>query len=164
MLSISKKYLKVAITFGLVVGVLAYAELGFKFIPQPDHKSIHLDIYGWDSIMKRVNSHIKDRKKEAIGVPNWTLASRALYYNRDFNSTLYLLDNREDQFDIWEDNKSIGKDMFVINTTRFDKNITGYMKCDSFTPIDNFDVKLHGNIVNSILVTECKNYQGLKNE
>ena len=162
MLDISKKYLRVAIVFGLVIGVLAYAELGLKFIPQPDHKSIHLDIYGWDSIMKRVNSHLKNTQKEAIAVPHWTLASRALYYNRDFNSTLYLLDDREDQFDIWEDNKSIGKDMLVINTTRFDRDIKEYMKCDTFRDIDKFDIKLHGNIINTILVTECKNYKGIK--
>jgi hypothetical protein len=36
MLSISKKYLKFAIGFGLIISALAYGELGFKFMPSPD--------------------------------------------------------------------------------------------------------------------------------
>ncbi len=162
MLNISKKYLKFAIGFGLVIGVIAYGELGFKFIPQPDNKSIHLDIYGWDKIMSRANSHIADTQTQAIGVTNWTLASRALYYNRDYNSTLYLIDEREDQFDIWEDNKKIGRDILIINTKRFDKDISKYMSCDSVTLVDEFDIVLNNHNVNSLMLFNCKNFQGLK--
>uniref|UniRef100_UPI0026253A80 glycosyltransferase family 39 protein n=1 Tax=Sulfurimonas sp. TaxID=2022749 RepID=UPI0026253A80 len=45
MLEISKKYVKYAIIFGLFISLLAYAELTFKFIPQPNYQSIHRDIY-----------------------------------------------------------------------------------------------------------------------
>jgi hypothetical protein len=162
MLSVSKKYLTFAIGFGLVIGAIAYSELGFKFIPQPDNKSIHLDIYGWDKIMSRANRHIIDTQTQAIGVTNWTLASRALYYNRDYNSTVYLIDKREDQFDIWEDSKKIGRDLLIINTKRFDKDISKYMSCDSVTLVDEFDIVLNKYKVNSLMLYNCKNFQGLK--
>lgn len=158
----AKKYIKFAIGFGLVVGMLAYAELGFKFIPQPDHKSIHLDIYGWPEIIKRANKHIKNPQKEALGVANWTLASRALFYNLNYDSKLYLIDKREDQFDIWEDKEKIGKDIFLINTTRFDKEPSTFMRCDSLKRVEDFDIQLNNYIVNNIVIFKCSNFQGMR--
>ena len=157
-----KKYLYFAISFGLLLSALSYAELAFKFIPQTDYNSIHRDIYSWDKIMKRANSFMHDNSKEAIAVTNWTLASRAIYYNRDYNSSIYLIDKRNDQFDIWEDNRSIGKDLIVLNTHFFKKNINDYMRCEKVQNLDSFDIILNDNIVNSIKLTKCSNYQGLK--
>jgi hypothetical protein len=162
MLQISKKYLKFAIGFGLFISLVAYAELGFKFIPQPDYQSLHRDIYAWDTIMKKANEQITDKNKEAIAVTNWTLASRAMYYNRDYTSTVYLIDSRNDQFDIWEKDKAIGKDLLVINTKAFNKNIQKYMKCSKVIQYSKFDIILNDSKVNTIQFTTCKNYQGLK--
>jgi len=159
---LSMKYVKFAIGFGLLISSLAYAELAFKFIPFPDYKSVHRDVYGWDFIMKKANSHIKDVKKEAIAVPNWTLASRAIYYNEKYDSSVYLVDSREDQFDVWEDNLSIGKDLLFINTHFLNVNVEERVKCDKTFQVDEFDIILHQNIVNTIKLIRCKNYQGLK--
>jgi hypothetical protein len=162
MLDISKKYVKVAIAFGLIVSALAYAELTFKFIPFPDYKSIHRDIYGWDTIMKEANAVIKDRDKEAIAVTNWTLASRAMYYNHPYNTKVYLIDKRQDQFDLWEDKHKIGKDLVVIQTKFFHKNLQKYMQCDAVKPLKKFDITLNHHKVNSIELVMCKNFQGLQ--
>ncbi|MFT7005443.1 MAG: 4-amino-4-deoxy-L-arabinose transferase-like glycosyltransferase [Sulfurimonas sp.] len=162
MLQISKKYLKFAIGFGLIISLIAYAELGFKFIPQPDYQSLHRDIYGWDKIMLNANKQITDTNKEAIAVTNWTLASRAMYYNRDYDSTVYLIDDRNDQFDIWEKDTAIGKDLLVINTNSFSKDIQKYMKCSKVIKHSKFDIILNNSKVNTIQFTTCKNYQGLK--
>jgi len=162
MISISKKYLKFAIIFGLFLSTLAYAELAFKFIPQPDYKSVHRDIYGFDEIIKRANKYITDPDKDALAVTNWTLASRALYYNRDYNSSLYLIDKRYDQFDIWEDKNIIGKNLLVITTHFFKKDISKYISCDKVSKIDEFDIILNKNRVNSVKLTRCTNFQGIK--
>jgi hypothetical protein len=162
MLSISKKYIQFAIYFGLIISAVAYAELGFKFIPQPDYNSLHRDIYGWDEIMKKANEQIKDNQKEAIAVTNWTLASRAIYYNRDYNSSVYLIDKRYDQFDIWEKESAIGKDLIVINTHFFKKDVAKYMKCDKIIYNNEFDIVLNKNKINTIKLVTCKNFQGLK--
>ena len=156
------KYLKFAIGFGLILSALAYAELAFKFIPQKDYQSLHRDIYGWDKIMKKANDLIKNPNKQALAVTNWTLASRAIYYNKDYNSNVYLIDNRYDQFDIWQKGTPIGKDLIVINTRFFKKEINNFMKCDKVIPHAKFDIILNSNKVNTIQLTECKNYQGLK--
>ncbi len=157
-----KKYLKFAITFGLLLSSIAYAELGFKFLPFPDYQSPHRDIYGWDMIMKKANEQIAFTANSALAVTNWTLASRAIYYNRDYNSSVYLIDDRKDQFDIWEKESAIGKDLLVINTYCFNKDIEKYMKCDQVVPHAEFDIILNSNKVNTVNLVTCTNYQGLK--
>lgn len=156
------KYLKFAIAFGLLLSALAYAELGYKFLPLPDYQSLHRDIYGWDEIMKKANEQITDPSAQAIAVTNWTLASRALYYNREYNSSVFLIDEREDQFDIWQKESPIGKDLVVINTHFFTKNIAKTMQCDEVIPHAKFDIMLNKKRVNTIEFVRCKNYQGLK--
>ena len=162
MLDISKKYVKFAIIFGLFISALAYTELVFKFIPQPDYKSIHRDIYGWDTIMKRANAAIKNDKNEALAVTNWTLASRAMFYNRNYPSKVYLLDKRKDQFDLWEEKHKKGKDIIIINTHFFHKNVASTMKCNRVYPIERFDINISKRRVNTIELVMCKNFQGLK--
>ena len=157
-----KRYLKFAIGFGLILSSVAYAELGFKFIPLPDYQSLHRDIYGWDKIMKKANEEIKQNPHAAIAVTNWTLASRALFYNKPYNSDVYLIDDREDQFDIWQKGSPIKKDLLVISTHFFKKDINKYMKCSKVIPHAKFDIILNSHKVNTVEFIECKNYQGLK--
>lgn len=161
-LQISKTYLKVAIGFGLLLSLLAYAELGFKVIPFKDYQSIHRDIYGWDIIMQEANKEAKKAQTKAIAVTNWTLASRAIYYNRSYNSEVYLLDARDDQFDVWQKHNPLGEDLIVINTHAFTKDIHNYLLCDKVIPNNKFDIILNDSKVNSIELITCKNYQGLR--
>ncbi len=156
------KYLKFSIAFGLILSALIYAELALKFIPQSDYQSLHRDIYGWKQIMQKTNEHIKDTKQEAIAVTNWTLASRAIYYNRSYDSSVYLIDKRDDQFDLWQDGSAIGDDLIVINTHFFKKDISKYMRCEKLSKVDEFDITLNSNKVNSVELFRCQNYQGLK--
>ncbi len=157
-----KKYLKFAIIFGLLLSSIAYAELGFKFLPFPDYQSPHRDIYGWDMIMEKANEQIANTPSSALAVTNWTLASRAMYYNRDYNSSVFLIDDRKDQFDIWEKESAIGKDLLFINTYCFKKEISQYARCDKVIPHAEFDIILSSNRVNKVHFVTCTNYQGLK--
>ncbi|MFA6195431.1 MAG: glycosyltransferase family 39 protein [Sulfurimonas sp.] len=169
-----RKYLKFAIAFGLFLSLFVYAELGFKFIPFPEYQSPHRDIYGWNTIMQEANAQIKNNPHAALAVTNWTLASRTIYYNRDYNSSVYLIDDRYDQFDIWEKESAIGKDLVFINSHFFKKDIAHTMKCDeviphaestsslSLTAHSEFDITLNANKIDTIQFVTCKNYQGLR--
>lgn len=157
-----KKYLHFSIAFGLLLSAIVYAELALKVIPFPDYQSLHHDIYGWDTIMQKANEQIANNPHAVLAVTNWTLASRALYYNRDANSSVYLLDKRSDQFDIWEKGSAIGADVLFINTHYFKKDIANYAKCDAVIPEPEFDILLNNNKVNTIAFVTCKNYQGLR--
>ncbi|MEA1916890.1 MAG: glycosyltransferase family 39 protein [Campylobacterota bacterium] len=157
----AKKYLNFSIIFGLVVTLILYLELIFKFIPLSDYNSPHRDIYGWDRIMQQANELLKPN--EALAVTNWTVASRAIYYNRNHNSELFLVDNnRYDQFDIWNSKSPINRDLIFINTHFFKEPIALKFRCDSVKKLKSFNINLNGSKVNSIELIECKNFKGYR--
>ncbi len=158
--TIYKKYVKFAVFFGLLLSIMLYAEVAFKFIPQDNYKSIHRDIYGWDIIMKRANKKLM--LNESLAVSNWTQASRAMYYNNSYNSTVYLIDDRYDQFDIWQHKLPIHQNILFINSYFFNNDIKKLMLCDHVNVVDNFDIKLNNYKVNSIRLIRCTNFQGIK--
>jgi hypothetical protein len=112
--------------------------------------------------MSNANEQITDASTQAVAVTNWTLASRAIYYNRNYDSALYLIDDRDDQFDVWEKDKPLGKDLVVINTHSFTKDIDAYMKCSKVIKHSEFDIMLNNSKVNTIQLVTCKNSQGLR--
>ncbi|MBN2816010.1 MAG: glycosyltransferase family 39 protein [Campylobacterales bacterium] len=156
-----KKYLKFAIGFGLTISALIYIEIATKLIPLPDENSIQLDIYGFEKIMQRANEQIKDPKKEAIAVTLWTLASRAIVYNAEYNSEVFLIDDRYDQFDIWEKSSALGKDLVFIDINFAHKDINATMRCNSVYQVESFAL-LQGSEAENIKLIKCINFQGLK--
>jgi len=158
-----KKYLRFALVVSLLITVIAYAELAFKFIPTPDYKSPLRDIYGFDQVMKGANSLIQDSDKEALAVTNWTLASRALYYNSGHHSDVYLADRRNDQFDLWQHGSPLGKDLLVINTHFYHRDVNAWMQCAEVEKARSLDIMLHGAKVNTIDYIWCRDFRGLKN-
>lgn len=156
-----KRYIKFAIFFGIFISSLIYIEVATKVFPLPDEK-LQLDIYSFKKVMKEANRYIKNPKKEAIGVINWTLASRAIFYNEKYNSKVYLLDNRKDQFDLWQKESPIGKDIVIIDIKFFHKDINKYLKCNGVKPLESFNiVQLHQK-EKFIKLLKCINYQGLR--
>ncbi len=158
----STKFITFAVGIGLLLSTFAYIELRYKIITFPKYKSIHRDIYGFDTIMQKANEEIKESSKEVLGVTNWTLASRAIYYNRNYPSKVYLIDKRHDQFDLWEKNMPIGKDVIFINTHFFHKDIKKTMRCSAVSKLSSFDLKINTMIENSIEFILCTNFQGMK--
>jgi 4-amino-4-deoxy-L-arabinose transferase-like glycosyltransferase len=157
-----KKYLYVALSVSMLITLVAYAELAFKFIPTGDYNSIHRDIYGFDTVMKEANALIEHPEREAIAVTNWTLASRAIFYNSAYKSDVYLLDGRYDQFDLWQHGSPRGRDLLVVNTHFFRADVTASMQCDAVEKARTLDIVLNGTKVNTIDYVWCRNFQGLK--
>ncbi|QSZ43085.1 phospholipid carrier-dependent glycosyltransferase [Sulfurimonas aquatica] len=155
------KYIKFSIGLGILLSSLIYLEVATKLIPLPDENSLHIDIYGFEKIMSEANKHIKEPQKEAIGVTIWTLASRAIVYNSKYPSDVYLLDKRHDQFDIWQKEAPLGKDMVVIDTPFAHKEIKNYMKCDSVQKLDAFKL-VKNEKEPAVTLYRCTNYQGLR--
>ncbi len=155
-------YLRGAIGFGLLISTLLYAELAFKFVPQPDYQSLHRDIYGFDKVVDEANALLNDPKHQAMAVTHWSIASRALFYNSAYTTQVYLIDKRYDQFDIWEESSPLGKDLLFINTHDFHTNVSKSMKCSTVNKAKTIDIMLNDNKVNTIDYIWCHNFQGLK--
>ncbi|MEA1982263.1 MAG: glycosyltransferase family 39 protein, partial [Campylobacterota bacterium] len=157
-----RNYLKIAITFGMTLSALIYLEVATKLIALPDIKSLQVDIYGFDKILKKANEQINNPKKEVIAVTHWTLASRTIFYNAQYESDVYLLDKRHDQFDIWENGSPLGKDLIVIDFSFAHQDTAKYMKCTSITEIESFNVVDENSEEKNIRLIKCSNYQGLQ--
>lgn len=157
-----QRYVYAAVGISGAVVLLLYAELRFTFLPFPAYKSAHRDLYGWETIMKRANAQIHHPKREALAVTNWSLASRALYYGRPYPADLYLIDDRYDQFDLWQHGSPKGKDLLFITTHDFKKDITASMRCDSVQEAERFDLTLGGRKVNTVTLTWCRHFKGEK--
>ncbi len=157
-----KRYIYFAVGFSGIVTLLLYAELRFKFLPMPDYQSIHRDLYGWDTIMKKAAGHITDPAHQAAAVTNWSLASRAIYYGRPYAVQTYLIDDRTDQFDLWQKGRPEGKDLLFITTHDFKNDITETMRCDAVEQVDSFDLDIGRHKVNTVTLTWCRNFQGLQ--
>ncbi len=157
-----KKYVYAAVALSGAITLLLYAELRFKFLPFPDYKSVHRDLYGWDTIMEHASGHITDKAHQAAAVTNWSLASRAIYYARPYGIDTFLIDGRYDQFDLWQHGTPEGKDLLFITTHDFRKNIEKSMRCDRVEEAETFDIELHGHKVNTVTLTWCRNFGGEK--
>jgi 4-amino-4-deoxy-L-arabinose transferase-like glycosyltransferase len=157
-----KRYAAAAVGLSGVIVALLYAELRFAFLPFPDYKSVHRDLYGWDTIMAHAAAQIEDPAHESPAVTNWSLASRAIYYGRPHGIDAYLIDHRFDQFDLWQKGTPEGKDLLFITTHDFKSDISKHMRCGRTEPAETFDLTLRGHKVNTVKLVWCRDFKGLR--
>lgn len=158
----AKKYTLFSILIGITLSALIYIEIATKVVPLPDENSLQLDIYGFEKIMNKANAEIKNPENEAIGVTLWTLASRAIVYNKKYASEVFLLDKRHDQFDIWQKSSPLGKDLIVIDISFAHKDIASYMQCDNVIELNSFNLIDESQEKKNIALIKCTNYQGIR--
>ena len=157
-----RKYVYAALGISGIITLLLYAELRFAFLPFPDYKSVHRDLYGWDEIMRHANAQIKDPAHESAAVTNWSLASRALYYGRPYRFETFLIDRRKDQFDLWQQGTPEGRDLLFITTHDFKKDINVSMRCARVEPAETFDLVLGAHKVNTVKLVWCRGFEGIR--
>ncbi len=145
----------------LAITLLLYSELAFKWIPTPPYQSPLRDIYGFDTVMAKANTALEAHPGAALAVPHWNLASRALYYNSPYDSDLFLIDTRTDQFDFWEGRAPLGRDLLFISTKAFKLPGKNRLECDTLLPGQSFDIELNETPVNRITLTWCLGYRAL---
>jgi hypothetical protein len=98
---------------------IALCLIGFGFVlsggivsSNPRNNPI-ADLYGWDQAGKTALALSKTHSVAGIAVQNWTLGSRIAWYARPL--PVFILDQRQDQFDLWFGNLKPGSDAIAIN-------------------------------------------------
>ena len=158
-------FLYVSIGLSLVLILFGYTELAGKFFSFPDYKSPFRDIYGYTAITEQADEIIKNdisAKPKAIAVTNWTMGSRVIYYSLPYRREVFVIDNRKDQFDLWEKKIPIGYDLLLLNSHFEDLNIAAYAHCKYVEVVGEKDLILNGSKVDSFKFVWCRNYQGVK--
>jgi hypothetical protein len=160
-----KNFLYFSIGFSLFLTLFIYVELAGKFFAFPDYKSPFRDIYGFSTIVGKADHIIKNDlsdTRKAIAVSNWTVGSRAMYYNLLYKNELFVIDNRQDQFDVWQANKPNGYDLLFLNSKFNNLDVEKQLLCDKTDIAARIDILLNGAKVDTVEYVWCRNYQGAK--
>ena len=160
-----RNYLIFSIGISLVLMLFAYTEVSGKFFTYPDYKSPFRDIYGFQQIAGQADKIMKNNKTaaaQAIAVSNWTMGSRTLYYSLPYKNEVFVIDDRKDQFDVWEKSSPIGYDLLFMNTHFHELDIEKYVTCDRVEKAGKIDLLLNGAKVDTVEYAWCRNYRGTK--
>jgi len=160
-----RNYLYLSIGLSLVLMLFAYTEVAGKFFKYPDYKSPFRDIYGFQKIAGQADIILKNDKTtahKAIGVSNWTMGSRTMYYSLPYRNEVFVIDYRKDQFDVWEKHSPQGYDILFLNTHFHELNIEKYVNCDRVEKAGKIDLLLNGAKVDTVEYIWCRNYRGTK--
>jgi len=160
-----RNFLYIAVGFSLIAMLFAYAELAGKFIPFPDYKSPFRDIYGYREMLAGADDIVKKNissRPKAIAVSNWTEGSRVMYYDMPYGHEIFILDDRQDQFDIWQKKSPMGFDILFINTEFHNTNVAKDVRCDHTAVAAKKDILLNAAKVNTVEYIWCSNYRGAK--
>ena len=160
-----RNFLYFSVGFSLVLTLFIYVELAGKFFTFPDYKSPFRDIYGFPSILRQADGILKKEisaAPKAIAVSNWTMGSRAMYYNLPYKNEVFVIDNRQDQFDVWQKNDPLGYNLLFLNTHFNELDIKKRVRCEQTDVAGKTDLLLNGAKVDTVEFVWCRNYQGTK--
>lgn len=161
-----KKYYKsliLAISVSAVLSLLLLFELGFKIFPAQSTASLYEGITGWETVMEEANKKLETiaGPKKALAVMNWTLGSRAMYYNSG-PTQVFVIDSRFDQFDIWVPESNLGYDLVVIvEAAKRDEHLA-HLNCAQLTAIGEHQTLIKDVPVNHFLYYHCAGFSGYK--
>ena len=101
----------------------------------------------------------KTNKIDSIVVQNWTLASRAAWYASP--TPVLVLDQRQDQFDLWFGQLPPGASALLINWSGMSFAIPtgdkpGFKKCE---PLESIEIQHFGQNLSKFDFSLCTNWQ-----
>lgn len=154
-----EKLARWAIGVSVVLAVVAHFELMFKVGRFEELKSPFRDIYGWDKAMKIASAKLLEvnSSEKALAVGNWSFASRAMVYS---DAPVFLIDDRADQFDMWQKDSPIGKNLLFIKPKTSDMDINKSYICKNVASMGEYDAILNGGVVEGFSFLLCEDFRG----
>jgi 4-amino-4-deoxy-L-arabinose transferase-like glycosyltransferase len=148
---------------------IALCLIGFAFVlyggivsSNPRNNPI-ADLYGWDQAGKTALALSKTHSVTGIAVQNWTLGSRIAWYARPF--PVFILDQRQDQFDLWFGSLKPGSDAIVVNWSAmpYARPVKGvqpdlqgaFNECQA---LERVEVRHLGRVLSHFDFSLCKNW------
>lgn len=138
-------------------------ETAFKVFPIKATAPLYEGIYGWPEMIEQANQELDkiNSDQKALAVMNWTLGSRALFYNEG-RSEVFVLDKRFDQFDLWNKRSPEGYDFIVLVEAAKKEEHLRYLECESLEPVGEKIAKIKEVPVNHFLYYHCAKFLRLK--
>lgn len=118
------------------------------------------DLYGWKIAGQKAAELSKATGATGIAVQNWTLGSRAAWYASP--TPVFILDQRQDQFDLWFGALPKGANVLLINWSgmSFGAPIGPKAAFERCEPLDSLEVLRFGQVLSKFDFSLCTNWQG----
>jgi len=102
----------------------------------------------------------KTTHAKGIAVQNWTLGSRTAWYAKPI--PVFVLDQRQDQFDLWFGPLPAGASVVLINWSGmpFNPPIGTNQAFERCEPLDELEVLRFGQVLSRFQFSLCSNWQG----
>ncbi len=134
----------------LAVVVLMSTGLGFR-IP-----NALKEVGGWPQVMREADQRLNS-ENERLAFLNWTYGSRALYYGRAIENRIVIVDDRQDQFDLWNPEDWTGRDLWVTQFSYDWKDPLSVLACDSLSEKQQSPVFVKGSELYQVIFQRCAN-------
>jgi 4-amino-4-deoxy-L-arabinose transferase-like glycosyltransferase len=149
----------------LLVGQILICLLGFGFvlaggISTSAVKSNPIaDLYGWKLAGQKAAQLAQASKVNAIAVQNWTLGSRAAWYASPLPT--FILDQRQDQFDLWFGELPAGASVLLINWSgmAFKPPVGRNLAFELCEPLDSLEIVRFGRVLSKFDYSLCRHWQ-----
>lgn len=149
----------------LLLGQLLICLLGFGFVLAGGITSTVVksnpiaDLYGWKLAGQKAAQLAQATKANGIAVQNWTLGSRAAWYAQPL--PVFVLDQRQDQFDLWFGQLPAGANVLLINWSgmSFRPPISGNLAFEVCEPLDQLEIIRFGQVLSKFDYSLCRNWQ-----
>ena len=149
----------------LFTGQLLICLLGFGFVLAGGLNSAAIksnpiaDLYGWKLAGQKAAQLAEATKANGIAVQNWTLASRAAWYTQPL--PVFVLDQRQDQFDLWFGRLPAGANVLLINWSGmiFKPPIGDNLAFEACEPLDSLEIIRFGQVLSKFDYSLCRNWQ-----
>ncbi|MBU3589868.1 glycosyltransferase family 39 protein [Polynucleobacter sp. 80A-SIGWE] len=117
------------------------------------------DLYGWKLAGQKASKLAVATKANGIAVQNWTLGSRAAWYAQPL--PVFVLDQRQDQFDLWFGQLPAGASVLLINWSgmTFKPPIGGNQAFEACEPLDSLEIIRFGQVLSKFDYSLCRNWQ-----
>ena len=117
------------------------------------------DLYGFRTASHRANLLVNELKASGIAVQNWTLASRVAWYARP--TSVYVLDDRYDQFDLWFGSLPEGSNVILLNWSQMSfKAPVGEGQFRSCRALDRLTIARMGEPLSRFELSYCQGWGG----
>jgi hypothetical protein len=117
------------------------------------------DLYGWKLAGQKAAELTQATKANGIAVQNWTLGSRVAWYANP--TPVFILDQRQDQFDIWFGKLPKGANILLVNWSGmpFSAPVGTQDSFDRCEPLDTLEIRRFGQILSKFDFSLCSNWQ-----
>ncbi len=149
----------------LLAGQLLICLLGFSFVLSGGINSAAVksnpiaDLYGWKLAGQKAAQLAEAANVNGIAVQNWTLGSRAAWYAQPL--PVFVLDQRQDQFDLWFGQLPAGASVLLINWSgmAFNPPIGDKLAFERCEPLDSLEIIRFGQVLSKFDYSLCHNWR-----